>query len=149
MAAACLLLLSIPIAGCGGGNVTNERPYEYDRPVTKRLRQLSREGPHGATRRLVALTDFTWDTAFLFAEETRHHDIDAAVGTEVFRSDGSYSDNEGSLLIFTLHGRVVHAVSVVPPVFLGGRSRAYPREDAWVRARTKDPGPYALELFNR
>lgn len=122
----------------------DRRPYAYDTPIVQRLENFYRTGPHGAERRLDEFTDFGWDTVYLFGEGNTYRFIDATVGTPVFGRDGRYTE-QGSLLFFTHQGRVVHAVALVPG-YIGGRSHAYPRESAVLRAITKDPGPYLLDF---
>lgn len=89
-------------------------------------------------------TDFPWDTVHLFGEGDTYRLIDTTVGTTVFGREGRYVE-QGSLLIFTQGGQVVHAVALVPPIIEGG-THTYRRETAVLRARTKDPGPYQLDL---
>ena len=124
--------------------MTTARPYEYDSPLTERLQEFHRSGPHGAERPLAQLTNFDWDTVYLFSEGNTYRHIDTTVGTTVFGRDGRYVE-QGSLLIFTSKGQVVHAVALVPPI-IHGREHAYSRDDAVLRAITKDPGPYQLSF---
>lgn len=149
VSAAVLVLLSSTIAGCNGkgGTGMGDRPYEYDTQVTRALREFHQSGPQGAERRLDAFTTFDWDTVHLFGEGNTYRLIDTTVGAPVFGRDGRYLE-QGSLLIFTSGGRVVHAVALVPPI-VEGNAHTYQRENAVLRARTKDPGPYQLDLTSK
>lgn len=136
--------------GDGGGASSSatgsgKRPFTYDSPLVAPLSELRRTGPRGATRRLDALTRFDWDAVYLFGEGTPYRTIDATVGVELFDRDGRFLDNGGTLLVFTRAGDVVHAAAFGPPLFLSGDRLKY-GPGALLRAHTKDPGPYALNL---
>jgi hypothetical protein len=87
------------------GSVTGDRRLGDGR------RALSEMGASGALR---TLTDFDWDAVHVFDEGATAAQIEAAVGAPVIR-DRRYYD-AGNLLVFTLAGEVVRAVSVVPDV---------------------------------
>lgn len=148
LATVALVLASIAgITGCEGISLTDRRPYEYDTPLTRSLDDFHRQGPQGAERRMDAFTNFAWDKVHLFGEGSRYRFIDETIGTPVFGRDGSYSDNSGILLFFTDQGRVVNAVAFAPG-YITGNAHTYPRDTAMLRAYTKNPGPYRLELID-
>jgi hypothetical protein len=147
LAATVVVLASIAaITGCGGVSVTDSRPYKYDTPLTQRLDEFHRHGPQGSERRMETFTDFDWDKVYLFGEGSSYRSIDETIGTPVFGRDGRYSDNSGVLLFFTDQGRVVNGVAIVPG-YITGKAQTYPRDTAMLRAYSKDPGPYQLELI--
>jgi len=74
---------------------------------------------------LDGFTDFPRDTVHLFGEGNTYQLIDTTVGTTVFGREGRYVE-QGSLLIFTAGGQ-----SSTPSL-----------------SRTKDPGPYQLDLVS-
>ncbi len=137
-------LLAAVAEDCRGGKSSDmsKKPYQYDTPVAKRLEEFRRAGPRGQRRRLEELTDFEWDTVHLFGEGTPFKEIDETVGSPLFAREGRYTE-QGSLLVFTNRGRVVHAVALVP-AFVTGSALTYPRASAVLEAYSKDPGPYQL-----
>ncbi len=144
---ALLLAAGVALPACGGGGGSEDRrPYAHDTPFAKRIGAFAKEGPHGATRRVDALTTFDWDTVYVFGEGARYRDVDREVGFELFGRDGRYYDNGGTLLVFTLGGKLAAAQALIPPVVLGADATRFARESAVLRARTPDPGPYALDL---
>lgn len=141
---AIALAAGITVGACGSAD---GRPYVYDTPLKKRIAQFRQEGPEGATRRLDSLTDFAWDTVHVFREGARYRDIDRAIGAELFGRDGRYYDNDGTLLIFMRDGNVALAQALIPPLLVEASATTVARSHATLRARTPDPGPYALDLL--
>ena len=94
------------------------------------------------------MTDFAWDQVHLFDEGTEYRYIDDVVGTEVFDRGGRFRQ-PGTLLVFTLRGKLVHAVAVIAPLYVEGCRHSYRRESTLVQARSRDPGPYVLDLVTR
>jgi hypothetical protein len=141
-----LLLAGVALPACGGAN-GDQRPYDYDTPLARNIEAFRQAGPHGATRRLDAMTSFDWDTVHIFAEGASYADIDRTVGFDLFGRDGRYGDNDGTLLIFTKDRRLASAQALIPPVRVGARASTFARQGAALRALTPDPGPYAFELL--
>jgi len=113
-AAGILILAAGTLAGCGCTSLI-ERDTPVSRSLERRLSEFSRTGPDGATRRLDELADFRWDRLHIFVGElTSYREINTAVGEKVWDGCGTgpLAGHE-SYLIFTLRGKVVHAVSVL------------------------------------
>ena len=136
------------LAGCGCTSLV-ELDTPFARSVERRLSELSRTGPQGATWRIDELTDFAWNKVYFFSGEvTSYEEINAAVGEKVFDGCGVGSlTGQADYLIFTRRGKVVHGVSLIRTLVDADR-QSYPRT-AVLRAATRDPGPYSLELVNR
>jgi len=135
------------LAGCGCTSPI-ERDTPFARAIERRVDELSRTGPQGATWRVDELADFPWDRVYYFSEEyISYREINAAVGEKVFEGCGERPTfGQDAYLIFTRRGEVVHAVSV-PATLVDADKQSYPRT-AVVRAVRRDP-PYLLELVNR
>jgi len=114
-----ITLLAVVLGAC---TITGE-DHETDTPVAKHLRErlerFSREGPEGKGRRLADMTDFAWDTVYHFGGNDRYERVDAVGGETIFDRDGLLPDDFG-LLVFTRDKNVVHAIGIIPPVFLEG-----------------------------
>ena len=82
-----------------------------DQGLTDGLVALSEMGAAGTLR---GLTEFDWDAVHVFDEGATAEQVEAAAGSAVLR-DRRYYD-AGNLLVFTLDGDVVRAISVVPDV---------------------------------
>jgi len=139
-----ITLLSVVLGAC---TITGE-DYETDTPVAKRLQErlerFSREGPDGKRRRLADLTDFAWDTVYHFGGNDRYERVDAVVGETIFGRDGLLPD-DFELLVFTRDENVVHAIGILPPVYLeGGKRDSYRRAQSALTAGGEDSGPYLL-----
>ena len=143
-----LILAAGTLAGCGCTSPI-ERDTPFARAIERRVDELSRTGPQGATWRVDELADFPWDRVYYFPEEyASYREINAAVGEKVFEGCGERpSFGQGAYLIFTRRGEVVHAVSVLAEL-VGADEQSYPRT-VLLKATTRDPGPYSLELVNR
>ncbi|MGH3694720.1 MAG: hypothetical protein ACRDRX_12175 [Pseudonocardiaceae bacterium] len=148
LVATVIMLASIAaITGCGGISVTDSIPYKYDTPLTQSLDEFHRQGPQGSERRMDGFTDFDWDKVYLFGEGSSYRSIDEIIGTPVFGRDGRYYDNDGVLLFFAKQGKVVNSVAFAPG-YITGKAHTYARDTAMLRAYSKDPGPYQLELID-
>jgi len=112
-----VVLAILLLAGCtrlgGSLEVTD------DEGLQSGLLNLSQTG---GTGRLADLTDFEWDTVYVFAEGAAAEDIETLVGRSVLSDDFYYE--AGNLLVFVRDGEPVRAVSVVPEVLVtGGQAR--------------------------
>ncbi|MGH3980310.1 MAG: hypothetical protein ACRDRZ_15110 [Pseudonocardiaceae bacterium] len=106
------LLLAVP-GGCG---IIGGMDIATEGPLHDRLRELSSTGGSAA---LADLTDFEWDTVYVFGEGTRAEEINDAVGTTVLRVQDRYY-SAGNLLVFSSHGKAVYAADVVPDILVTG-----------------------------
>ena len=79
------------------------------------LRELSSSG---RSARLADLTDFEWDSVYVFGEGARADEINDSVGTTVLRP--GWYDSAGNLLVFSLGGKAVYAADVVPDILVTG-----------------------------
>ena len=90
------------------------------------------------------MTDFAWDTVYHFGGNDRYERVDAVGGETIFDRDGLLPDDFG-LLVFTRDKNVVHAIGIIPPVFLeGGKRDSYRRAQAVLSAGGEHPGPCSL-----
>jgi len=142
------MLAAGTLAGCGCTSLI-ERDTPVARSIERRVDELSRTGPDGATRRLDELTGFAWDRVYFFTGEVTSYDqINAAVGDEVFEgcSSTGYSFSHEDYLIFTRRGKVVHAVGVLT-TRIAGEKQSYPRT-AVIRTAMRAPGLYLVEVVD-
>ncbi|MET0045195.1 MAG: hypothetical protein ABW100_16930 [Candidatus Thiodiazotropha sp. 6PLUC3] len=123
---------------------TQERPYLFSSEVSEKLSEFSKQGPRGATYRLENATTFNWDEVHVFLGGTPGKIINQHVGQKMF-DDNDYFGGRFTLMVFTDHDKVVHAVSFRPPLFFDiSEKLSFSREEAIVFAHSDDPGPYSL-----
>jgi hypothetical protein len=137
---AILLAAALVVAGtaCSGGDRVR---VQHDEDLQRDVLRLSQQGGSG---RLADLTDFDWDTVYVFSEGASATAIEKAVGTPVL--SGKYYDEAGNLLVFSSGGSVVKATSVVPDVLAtGGRSKWGP---AVRMVPVNDRTPAVLQLVD-
>lgn len=115
--AVLVILLLVLSAGCS--KLAGSMEIANDENLQSGLLDLSATGGAG---RLADLTDFEWDTVYVFSEGAAAADIEAAVGQPVI--DDEFYYEAGNLLIFVRGGEPVRAVSVLPDVLVtGGQAR--------------------------
>jgi hypothetical protein len=137
------LLLVVLVTGCSGGE---EMSYVFSSEVSEKLSEFSQKGPQGATILLSDVTSFQWDEVHVFPESSSGKVINQNVGQKMFDDDAYYGER-GTLMVFTDHDKVVHALSFAPPLYFdSGRKFTYSSSEAIVMAHTKDPGPYTLSF---
>lgn len=98
-----------------GGSVSVTR----DDALEEAVRRASSEG---TTVRLADLTDFSWSEVHVFSEGATPEEVRAAVEADVL--DDRYYD-AGNLLVFSVDGEVLRAVSVAPDVLRAEPGTAY------------------------
>lgn len=122
-------------------------PYDTDSAIMVKLEAFAKSGPHDATLPLAEATPFDWDDVFFFLEGTKKAEINRVVGLRVFKDEDSRIYEPGPLLVFTAGNKIVHAAIVMPPVHMAEPDRyRYSRQEAVLRATTRDPGPYMLQF---
>lgn len=113
---AWVLLVGLLIAAPSGcGNIVG-MDIAQDGRLHDRLRELSSSG---GSATLSDLTDFEWDTVYVFGEGARAEKINDSVGTTVLARQGHYY-SAGNLLVFSSRGEVVYAADVVPDLLVTG-----------------------------
>lgn len=139
------LLSLFSLFGCS----EEKMPEQSTLAVIEKLTKFTHQGPFGATMRLDAATDFSWDQVFFFQNPTIE-DINDAVGQSVHLDDrviGSLMSG-AALLLFVEGDEIVDIIVVAPPLYLSGTSRrGYSTEEAVLLIHTKDPGPYVSLRF--
>ncbi|MES9832819.1 MAG: hypothetical protein ABW139_11335 [Candidatus Thiodiazotropha sp. DIVDIV] len=132
------------IAGCDNSMTSKELPYIFSSEVLDKLSSFSQKGPQGATYRLEDATTFNWDEVHVFHGGESGRFINQHIGQKMF-DDNDYYGERWTLMVFTDHDKVVHAVSFVPPLFFNIHKKVtFQRIEAIVLAHSKDPGPYSL-----
>ncbi|MGI9452215.1 MAG: hypothetical protein ACR2QH_16485 [Geminicoccaceae bacterium] len=122
-------------------------PYTYESPVTEKLAEFADRGPRDEEMRLDAATSFDWDIVFYFLDGTPKKDINETVGLTLFANESGRYYEHGPLLVFRRGDEIVHAVAIMPPLFISGTYRgSYRPDEAILIAHTKDPGPYSLRF---
>jgi hypothetical protein len=139
------LLLVLLITGCSGDEEMIS--YVFSSEVSEKLSEFSQKGPQGATISLINVTSFQWDEVHVFPESSSGKVINLNVGQKMF-DDEAYYGERGTLMVFTDHDKVVHALSISPPLYFDtGKKFTYSSREAVVVAHTKDPGPYTLSFL--
>jgi hypothetical protein len=137
------MLLLILVTGCSGGEGL---PYVFSSEVSEKLSLFSKQGPQGATMPLSDVTSFKWDEVHIFPVSSSGKVINKNVGQKMFDDDAYYGER-GTLMVFTEHDKIVHALSFVAPLYFNmGNKFTYSHHQAIVVAHTKDPGPYSLSF---
>lgn len=115
----------VQVTGSGSGTGEDSSPavdVTYDEALSVSLRELSSKR---RTARLSALTDFDWDTVYVFGEGVSATDVHDAVGEPVLSAERYY--DAGNLLIFVRAGTVERAVSVLPDLLSTGSTQEFGR----------------------
>lgn len=98
------LVACLTLAGCGIVTVT--KPGEHRSALESTLSELK---DSGRSAPLKSLTDFDWDTVYLFREYTSRDEVEKVVGQPVIDGDAVSS---GSLLVFEKSGDIVEKAYV-------------------------------------
>ena len=136
---------ALALSACSGDGLE----YVTGSETADRLFAFSRQGPQGTTIALRDHATFAWDRVFYFPKGTRHGEMESVVGAPVLDDPDERYLEHGALLVFVDEGVPVRALSMMPTLFMSGKSRqGYPRETATLIARSKDPGPYLLSFVD-
>lgn len=98
--------------------------FERDSAVAVELEEF-RSGDRDGEVLLADLTDFDWDSVYLFTETNRRSDIDRAIGIDHFGDDDSYLAGHSAWLVFIDAGEVALAVVTNNPFLLGLTGHPY------------------------
>lgn len=120
---------AVLLSGCGGSPTGTTPDDELGAALTA-VSESGEETP------LASLTDFAWDTVYVFGEAVSAEDVEAAVGVPVL--EGEFFTEEGDLLVFTLDGEAQRA-SVVRfgPIVTDATTTSFTPE---VVLRPREPG---------
>ncbi len=112
------LLSTVGMSACGNSR-GEDVEVRGDDALQAKFRQLSASG---GSARLADLTDFDWDSVYVFSEGASAGQVAKATGRDILKE--KFYSEAGNLLVFLGEDTPTVAISVVPDLLVtGGRAR--------------------------